>query len=107
MPSRIGVAQLVRRQLVRRGLRRPDNMYGDLGDSSDMNEPEPNAVLVSLPGTPVGVSAGGEYSTCVVVSNATGDTVWCWGYGNGGALGNGSSSNSVGIPVMVQLSTCL
>jgi alpha-tubulin suppressor-like RCC1 family protein len=75
------------------------NLSGEVGDGSNENKPAP--VPVS------GLSAGilridaGHAHTCAVVS---GGAARCWGYGDHGALGNGSTSNS-NTPVAVSTLT--
>ena len=62
--------------------------YGQLGDGSTTST-QSTPVSVSGISTATSVSRG-LYHTCAVLS---GGTVKCWGYGNYGRLGNGSTSN--------------
>ena len=63
--------------------------YGRLGYSSSGASNKYTPVSVSGISTAIAVSAGGSHS-CAVLS---GGTVKCWGSGNSGRLGNGSTSN--------------
>jgi len=74
--------------------------YGDsgqLGNGSSTSIIQSTPVSVSNISTATSVSAGTEH-TCAVLS---GDTVSCWGYGDSGQLGNGSSTSIQTTPVRV------
>ncbi len=71
------------------------NVYGSLGDgSSDVRRSTP-APVVGLDSA-VAISAGG-WTACAIRADGT---VWCWGYGEQGDLGDGNGTNS-STPVQV------
>ncbi|UOG67010.1 hypothetical protein LRM49_02975 [Candidatus Nanosynbacter sp. HMT-352] len=75
------------------------NGQGQLGNNSTTNSRIPVAVQM-----PAGVArfqsiAAGYYYTCAITSEGK---AYCWGRGNGGQLGNNSTTNSR-IPVAVQM----
>jgi alpha-tubulin suppressor-like RCC1 family protein len=80
------------------------NGNGQLGDGTTTDRHTPVAV-VGLPAKAVQVEAGGRH-TCALLTNGT---VWCWGKGGNGELGNGSTSDSsmpvevTGLPQVVQI----
>jgi alpha-tubulin suppressor-like RCC1 family protein len=80
------------------------NSNGQLGDGTTTDRVTPVAV-VGLPGKAVQVEAGGRH-TCALLANGT---VWCWGKGGNGELGDGSTSDSstpvevTGLPQVVQI----
>ena len=82
------------------------NYYGELGNgqSSD-NGLEMSSTPVKVVGLPAGAVtvAGGGQSTCALLADGT---VWCWGSGNYGVLGNGSlpTTNSGGLSTPVKVS---
>ena len=84
-----------------------DNHSGDLG-SSDMASPEANPDGVQgLPGVPVAVATGGDGATCALLTNSLdAPVVACWGSDNGSQLGDGSTGDSIGTPVTLQLAHC-
>ena len=63
-----------------------ENGFGQVGDSSLSNQPDP--VQVTLGGAATLVAAGGN-TTCAVLTN---NSVYCWGRNNRGQLGKGSAS---------------
>jgi alpha-tubulin suppressor-like RCC1 family protein len=72
-----------------------DNAYGELGDGTQTDSTTPVSVKTAQ-GTPLqnvtAVSAS-RYYTCAL----TGDGhVWCWGYNEGGKLGDGKLEKSLG-----------
>jgi alpha-tubulin suppressor-like RCC1 family protein len=76
------------------------NDYGQLGNGTTTDSSIP--VTVYLSGTtPLAhvthVSAGGHFA-CALISDGT---VWCWGDGSYGQLGNGTSGNQSSTPVQV------
>jgi alpha-tubulin suppressor-like RCC1 family protein len=77
------------------------NKAGELGDGKRTNGPKP--VRVSLPAAVRQVSQGGSYAgngqTVVLLSNGS---VWSWGTGTWGQLGNGTRK-SVTSPVRVKI----
>jgi len=72
------------------------NNVGQLGDNSTNSSSTPVPV-VGLTSGLIGIGAGRDVS-CAVRADGT---VWCWGDGSGGALGNGSSSGFAQQPVKV------
>jgi alpha-tubulin suppressor-like RCC1 family protein len=76
------------------------NFYGELGNGTTTNRSAFGQVLLSAGGTNLsGVIAvsGGGYHNLALKSDGT---VWAWGAGNVGQLGNGANSHS-SIPVQV------
>lgn len=72
------------------------NDRGQLGDGSQIDKSVPStAVPLGEPAT--GVVAGGQHS-CAILAD---QSVWCWGYGMFGQLGNGANLDSA-TPVQVQ-----
>jgi alpha-tubulin suppressor-like RCC1 family protein len=65
------------------------NSNGQLGDGTTTDRHTPVAVT-GLPGPAAQVEAGGRH-TCALITDGT---VWCWGKGGNGELGNGSASDS-------------
>lgn len=89
-----------------------DNAYcwgaggnGQLGNNSSSNSLVPVAVSTSgvLSGKTIKKIASGGGHTCAIASD---DNAYCWGYGGDGALGQGSTSNSL-VPVAVSTSGVL
>lgn len=76
-----------------------DNTSGQLGDGTTTRSTVPIAVDTSgyLAGKTVTKVAAGSYGACALTSDGL---VYCWGYGGGGFLGNGSTSNS-SVPVPI------
>jgi alpha-tubulin suppressor-like RCC1 family protein len=75
-----------------------DNAYGQLGNGEYANADEP--VAVHLPaGTLVKATARGGYTSYALTSAGT---VYAWGYGGVGELGDGSDGNSA-LPVKVSV----
>ncbi len=76
------------------------NGYGQLGNGTTTDSSIPVTVYSSGT-TPLAnvtqVSAGG-YFACALISDGT---VWCWGDGSYGQLGNGTSGNQSSTPVQV------
>jgi alpha-tubulin suppressor-like RCC1 family protein len=85
------------------------NAFGELGDGTNTSRPDPLPVCASGSGAACpklqnviavaaeGNSAGSGASTCALLSD---QTVRCWGWGNGGRLGNDGFSDSP-LPVTV------
>jgi alpha-tubulin suppressor-like RCC1 family protein len=81
-----------------------DDTYGELGDNGsqlgDSGSPIITVPVVSQsPMTATSLALGSGF-TCVLAGGNS--TVWCWGQGFLGELGNGSFANSLA-PVLVQL----
>ena len=80
------------------------NGDGQLGDGTTTDRLTPVPVT-GLPGKATQVEAGGRH-TCALLTDGS---VWCWGKGGNGELGNGSSSDSstpvkvTGLPAVVQI----
>jgi alpha-tubulin suppressor-like RCC1 family protein len=75
-----------------------DNQYGELGNGTNANSNIP--VQVSLPsGVTITNITGGYFHSLALASNGV---VWAWGQNVGGALGNGTNTDS-NIPVQVSL----
>jgi alpha-tubulin suppressor-like RCC1 family protein len=66
------------------------NGYGQLGNGSTLDSSTPVEVSSITDAAPVQVSAGGRH-TCALLSDGT---VECWGNGEYGQLGNGSTLDS-------------
>ena len=79
--------------------------WGALGDGNDSQSATPVAVDTSgvLSGKTINKISTGPLSTCVIASD---NKAYCWGYGNQGVLGIGSTSNSL-VPVAVDTSGVL
>jgi alpha-tubulin suppressor-like RCC1 family protein len=76
-----------------------DNEYGQLGSAPSSQSPYAVPVPLSVPNLPPIVAiAAGAFHTCAVTSSD--GSIWCWGYGLNGELGNGANSNS-STPVQV------
>ena len=79
------------------------NDYGQLGNGTTTDSSIPVTVYSSGT-TPLAnvthVSAGGHFA-CALISDGT---VWCWGDGSYGELGNGSSGSGAGSAYPVQVS---
>lgn len=71
------------------------NSNGQLGDgtTTDRHAPVP---VTGLPASATQVEAGGRHTCALLIDG----TVWCWGKGGNGELGNGSTSDS-SVPVEV------
>jgi len=72
------------------------NTSGQLGNDSTIPSSTPVSV-VGLTSSVIGIGAGRDVS-CAVKGDGT---VWCWGDGSDGVLGNGSSSGFAQQPVQV------
>ena len=93
----------------------PDNHLYCFGDNVDEDcgsgtaQPELFPLYVPLPETPVAVATGGTAFTCALLTDGASppnESVWCWGAGGAGQLGNGGLSDAIGNPVQVQLAHC-
>jgi alpha-tubulin suppressor-like RCC1 family protein len=71
------------------------NGNGELGDGTTTARLKPVEVT-GLPAKAVQVEAGGRHTCALLTDNS----VWCWGKGGNGELGNGSTSDSA-TPVQV------
>ena len=69
------------------------NTYGQLGNNSTTD----STTFVATGITDATAVAGGSGTSCALRSNRT---VWCWGYGGGGLLGDGTGTDSL-VPVQV------
>ena len=69
-----------------------DNSYGQLGDGTTIERPEPIRIMQNV----VSVSAGAEYSMAVTADGR----LWAWGWNAYGQLGDGTTEESH-VPVMV------
>ncbi len=79
-----------------------DNSLGQLGNGSFISPPESNVQVVRLPEKAIRLAAGHAH-TCAVLADRS---VWCWGRGLEGQLGQGASESSAS-PVRVLLAeTC-
>jgi len=80
------------------------NSNGQLGDGTTTDRHTPVQVT-GLPANATQVEAGGRHTCALLVDG----TVWCWGKGGNGELGNGSTSDSsvpvqvTGLPAAVQI----
>ncbi len=88
------------------------NSYGQLGDGTQNFSKAPVQVITTTLGGPpltnaIDISNFGD-TTCAVTDNGTADgaddSVWCWGAGAQGQLGNGTSSTFSAVAVQVVLS---
>jgi len=81
------------------------NAYGQVGNNSLTDSTVPVAVNATgvLAGKTIKQISVGHYRACVIASD---DKMYCWGNNMGGALGNGSTSDSH-IPVSVNMSGVL
>lgn len=80
----------------------PDATLGRLGNNDVMDSNVPVAVDLSAAapaGQTVRALSTGNYHSCMVMSD---NTVWCWGKGGSGQLGNGAVANAK-VPVKVNL----
>jgi len=75
-----------------------NNDYGKLGDATDVSRTTAVALGPggSFSGRQVSSISSGRQSACAVVNGS----VYCWGFGGHGELGNGASSDSA-VPVQV------
>lgn len=73
------------------------NSNGQLGDNSTTNSTSPVTATTTLIGTSVSSIAAGESHSCAV---SGGGGAYCWGDNTGGALGDGTTTQSL-IPVAV------
>jgi alpha-tubulin suppressor-like RCC1 family protein len=79
-----------------------DNSLGQLGNGSDFSPSESTIQTVRLPDKAVRLAVGHAH-TCIVLADRT---VWCWGRGLAGQLGQGAPQSSL-LPVRVLLpETC-
>ncbi|MFI7587461.1 RCC1 domain-containing protein [Spongisporangium articulatum] len=70
-----------------------DNTDGELGIGSTTDQDTPQAVTVSGVSSWASVSAG-YYSTCAIAATgANAGSLYCWGKGNSGQIGNGGTSD--------------
>lgn len=69
------------------------NTYGQLGNNSTTD----STTLVSTGITDATAVSSGSGMSCALRANGT---VWCWGYGGGGMLGDGAGTDSL-VPVQV------
>ncbi|HEY5922545.1 MAG TPA: hypothetical protein VIV11_12780, partial [Kofleriaceae bacterium] len=79
-----------------------DATFGRLGNNQSVDSNVPVAVDLSAAaanGQTVRALSTGSYHTCMVMSD---NTVWCWGKGGNGQLGNGATASSK-VPVQVNL----
>ena len=77
------------------------NYFGQLGDGTTDERDHP--VQVGTDNDWVAVD-GGEYHTCGVRDDRTSQTLWCWGRGYNGELGNGTIENK-NVPTQVGTDT--
>ena len=77
-----------------------DNTYGEVGDGTSNNRRLTPVQVKGLDNV-TAVAAGQGY-TCVLRANGT---VWCWGTGVFGELGNGTSGTTAGSLTPVQVKT--
>ena len=75
-----------------------DDLHGDLGDGSTTPQDSPVRVAVPAGVTVTGISAGTTHSVAV----ASDGSVWSWGMGASGQLGDGSTADAT-IPTTVTL----
>ena len=74
------------------------NTYGEVGDGSTTNRNSPVAVNLGNGRTAKNVVLGSNH-TCAILDD---DSLKCWGYNNGGAVGDGTTTNR-NSPVAVNL----
>jgi uncharacterized repeat protein (TIGR01451 family) len=76
------------------------NNYGQLGNKSQTNSPEPQLVQNISSAWQLAV---GKYHACVLISSSVPGTndIQCWGLNKDGQLGDGTNNNSL-IPVFVK-----
>lgn len=76
------------------------NSNGQLGNNSTANANSPVQVSFATPANVIAVAAG-EGSSYALRSD---NTVWCWGDGGAGQMGNGTASDSY-VPTMALIAT--
>ena len=77
------------------------NTYGNLGiNTSTLQYSSPLQVFSPIQGTWNQISAGGALTSAAIISPGT---LWMWGYGNTGSLGNNSNTLNASSPIQVGL----
>ena len=69
---------------------------GQLGDGKTIGSPTPVSVVGMGSGVSI-IAAGSSYHTCAVQNGAA----YCWGYNNGGQLGNAAYGGGSNVPIPV------